>query len=184
MTAKLKIGVLVVLVVVSSAAFAASANMTASIDRSSNVDVVDDTNGLISFESGTSSGVVTQNASGALSIDFAQGNATGVNTASTFEVGDQTSPTTSYAFNVTNQDSTARDLTFNYAADAADSDADSNLQFQVYNSTGSSVGSADEEGTSVTHTLTSGEKAYVVIVVDTHGLTDADSLTGTLTIDA
>lgn len=185
MTAKLKVGVLVVLMIASSAAFAASANTTAQIDRSSNVDVVDDTSGLVSLQANTSSGVVQQNDSGALNIDFAQGDATGVNTASTFEVGDTASPTSSYAFNVTNQDSVARDITLSYS-DISDTDTDSNIQFQVFNSTGDSIGTddvADEEGNNAVATdVASGETLYVVLVVDTHGLDDGADLSGTLTI--
>lgn len=184
MGSKLKVGVLVVLMIASSAALAASASTTVSMDRSSNVDVVTDSNGLIALESqsGPSTGVVQQNSSGALSIDFARDSATGVNPSATFEVGNQSEPVNSYAFNLTNQDATSHDVTLGYTG--ADQNTDPNIEFQVYNSTGSSVGTVDEEGTTVTHTLNSGEEAYVVIYVDTHGLTDAADLSGTLTIDA
>jgi len=181
MSAKLKVGVLVVLVIASSAAFAASANTSADIDRSASVDVVDDSNGLLSLEPDTTDGVVSQNSTGALSVDFAQGNATGVNTASTFEVGDQANPTTSYAFNITNQDDESRTLDLAYALTNSESDSDENIQFKVYNSTGSPLVTASEE-TDVSTTLSSGQTAYVVIVVDTHGLGSGDDLTGTLTL--
>lgn len=182
MAAKLKIGVLVVLVVAASAAFAASANTTGGVDRDSNVNVVSDDVGLLSIQDGTTGGLVYQNSSGALNIDFTKGGANGVNTAANFSIGDTSSANTSYAFNVTNQDTTNHDITFDYSG--SDSlDGDDNIQFRVYDSTGSSLGTASEEGSfTTTSEVTPGETVYVVLVVDTYGLDTSADLSGTLSI--
>lgn len=188
MTAKLKVGVLVVLVVASSAAFAASANTTASIDRTASVEVVDDSSGLLALESGTSS--VVSDDDGELSIDFQYGDVDGVNANSTFTVGDNSTnsygnETSSYAFNITNQDNQAHSVDLGYSLTNPESDVDdNNIQFHVYNSTGDHLVMASEETDIEPIDLSLSETVYVVLVVDTHGLTAGDDLSGTLTISA
>lgn len=179
-----KIGVLALVIVVASASFAATAFTTGSVDRQANVNVVNDDIGLIALADGTSGGLVFQNASGALEIDFTAGGAGGVNTAAHYELGDPSNANTSYAFNITNLDDESHDFTLSYSGSDTE-DGDSNIQFQVYNSTGAQVGIADEEGSSATLTgVASGQTHYVVIVVDTHGLTNSTDLSGTLTVSA
>ena len=180
MAAKLKVGVLVVLVVAASAAFAASASTTASIDRSTSADVVADDAGLIGLQANTSTGVVQQNSSGVLTIDFARGDAQGVNTEATFKVGDPNNANSSYAFNITNQNSQSHDVELGYSG--ATTDGTDNLEFRVYDSTGALQTTATEETASGAVTLAPGETAYVVVVVDTHGLDTSADLSGTLTV--
>lgn len=180
MSSKLKVGVLVVLMVAASATFAASANTTANIDRSSSANVVTDDAGLIGIQANTSSGVVQQNSTGAVTVDFARGAASGVNTAATFEVGDPNNGNESYAFNITNQDTESHSLSLAYSG--ATTNSNPNIEFQVYDGSGTSLGTADEEGTSASTTLSSGQTVYVVVVVDTHGLDTSSDLSGTLTV--
>lgn len=181
MAAKLKIGVLVVLVAISSAAFAASASTTGGVDRASNVDVVSDDKGLLSIQDGTTGGLVHQNSTGALEIDFTKGTANGVNTAANFSIGDTTSANTSYAFNVTNQDTTTHSLTFDYSGSDSQDTGD-NVQFRLYDSSGSYLGTASEEGSFAASSVAPGDTVYVVLVVDTHGLDTNADLSGTLSI--
>ena len=183
MSTKVKIGLLAVMLVVASGAFAASAYTSGSVERSANVNVVNDDTGLISLQDGNSGSLVYQNSTGALEIDFTAGGAGGANTAAHFELGDPANANTTYAFNITNLDAESHDFTVSYSG--TDSNTASNIEFQIYDSTNTLVGTADEEGTSASLTgVASGETLYVVVVVDTHGLDSTADLSGTLTISA
>lgn len=182
---RLKITALLLAVVVVSATLGASAYTTGSLTRSSSVDVVSDDAGLIGLTDGTSGDLVYQNTDGQLAIDFAQGGATGANTNATFELGNPSDPTNATAFNITNQDATAHDLSVSYTGAGATGDSTNAIEFQIYDSTGTSVGTVSEESTSATiNGVGSGETLYVVIVVDTTGLSSADDLSGTLEVSA
>lgn len=181
---KLKIAGLGMALLLVTAALAASAYTTGSVSRSSTVDVVTDDQGLIGLSDGTSGGLVFQNASGALEIDFTKGGASGVNTAGHFELGNPSDPTNQSAFNITNQGAETHDLTVSYTGATA-GDADANIQFQIYDSTGTQVATVSEESTSATLSgVASGTTYYVVIVIDTHGATTSDDFSGTLKVSA
>jgi len=168
-----------------TATLGASAYTTGSVTRSSNVNVVSDDVGLIALSDGTSGGLVTQNSTGALAIDFTAGSANGVNTAAHFELGNPSDPTNQSAFNLSNLDTESHDLTVKYTGAGGTSDADANIKFQIYDSTGAQVGTVSEESTSTTITSAgSGSTYYVVIVVDTHGLDNTSDLSGTLEVSA
>lgn len=179
-----KISGFILALLVVSTAFAATAFTTGSVERSANVNVVNDDTGLIALQDGNSGDLVFQNSSGALEIDFTQGGAGGVNTAAHYELGDPANGNTTYAFNITNLAASSHDLTLDYSgSDSQDSDA--NIEFQVYDSTGTQTGTVSEEsGTTTLSGVTSGETHYVVIVVDTHGLDNTADLSGTLTVSA
>ncbi|QLG63214.1 hypothetical protein [Halorarum salinum] len=184
MSTKIKIGLIAVMLVVTSGAFAASAYTSGSVDRAANVNVVNDDTGLIALQDGNSGDLVYQNSSGALEIDFTNGSASGVNTAAHFELGDQANANESYAFNLTNLDAEGHDFTFEYSGTDSEDD-DENLQFQVYDDTGVLQTTVSEESGAVNlNGVASGDTYYVVIVVDTHGLTSNSDLSGTLTISA
>ena len=182
MSQKNKIGVFVVALVVLSVAVAATAFTSGSVDRQANVNVVSDDTGLIGLTDGTSGGLVFQNASGALEIDFTKNGAGGANTEAHFELGNPNNPTNQTAFNVTNNAATAKDMTFDFSGSDSQ-DADANIEFQIYDSSGTQVATLSEESGSVTVTgVASGETLYVVMVIDTHGLDSTADLSGTLTI--
>lgn len=165
---------LVAVSVVGSAAFT-----SAQLDRSANVDVVNDANGLLGLEATPNSGTVTENASGALQIDFATNNATGVNPSATFSVGDAADPVNSYAFTLTNRDTAARDVTLAYAAAAPGNSA---ITFRVFRDDGTTEAATIRNDGSATVSVSAGETLYVVVELDTDS--DADDLSGTLTISA
>lgn len=180
-----KIVVLAMVVVTVTATLGVSAFTTGSVTRNSNVNVVSDDQGLIALSDGTSGGLVAQNSTGALNIDFTAGGASGVNTASHFELGNPADPTNQSAFNISNLDAEPHDLTVAYTGAGGTSDVDANLQFQIYDSTGTQVATVSEENTSATITgAASGATYYVVIVVDTHGLDSTADLSGTLEVSA
>ncbi|MFB6171295.1 MAG: hypothetical protein ABEJ23_02095 [Haloarculaceae archaeon] len=181
---RLKLATVAVIVMALTVTIGASAFTTGSVSRSSNVNVVTDDVGLIGLSDGTSGGLVYQNSTGALEIDFTKGGANGANTAATFELGNQTDPTNQSAFNITNNDAESHDLTVEYTG-VNDGNTDANIQFKIYDNTGSSAATVTDESTSDTITgAASGSTYYVVIVVDTHGLDDTADLSGTLTISA
>lgn len=181
---KREIQLLTVLVVVASLIVGASAFTTGSVERSSSVNVVSDNSGLIGLEDGTSGDLVYMNTSNALAIDFTQGSGSGVNTAAHFELGNPSDPTNQSAFNITNNDASTHDITVSYTGAGGTSDGDDNIQFQIYDSTGTQVGTTvSEESTSTTITgAASGNTYYVVVVVDTYGLDTTSDLSGTLNV--
>lgn len=182
---RIKLAAVAMVVIAITATLGASAFTTGSVDRSSSVNVVNDDTGLLALSDGTSGGLVYQNASGALEIDFTKGGASGVNTEATFTLGNTADPTNQSAFNISNLDAESHDLTVEYAGAGGTSDADANLQFNIYNSTGSNIATVSEETTSATITgAASGATYYVVITVDTHGLDSTADLSGTLKVSA
>lgn len=173
-------------VVAISAVLGASAYTTGSIDRSSTVDVVTDTNGLIGLADGNS-GDLVYTSGGKLTIDFSNADvsASGVNPDANFTLGNASAPTTTYAFTMTNQDSVAHDLTLSYTAsdNSVTGDAD-NIKFLVYDSAGNSLGTASEETALDLTGTAAGATVYVVVVIDTNGLSDTNNLSGTLKVSA
>ena len=185
MSLKIKLGVIALGLVIASAAIGATAYTTGSVDRQSNVNVVSDDQGLIALEDGTSGNLVQQNASGALTIDFTRNGASGVNTASHYELGDPNNGNVSTAFNITNLDGVSHDLTVSYTGATDGGDGDANIQFQIYDGSNTKVATVSEETTSATISgVGSGTTHYVVMVVDTHGVSDTSDLSGTLTVSA
>lgn len=180
-----KILMIAAVVIAVTATLGVSAYTTGSLDRSSNVNVVSDDAGLIGLADGTSGSLVQQNTTGALTIDFTRGGASGANTAAHFELGNPSDATNQSAFNITNNDAETHDLTVEYTGAGGTGDTDANIQFQVYDSTGTQVATISEESTSTTLTsVSSGTTYYVVIVVDTHGLDTTADLSGTLKVSA
>ncbi|WP_267641121.1 hypothetical protein [Haloarchaeobius amylolyticus] len=179
-----EIGLIAVVLVVSGLVVGASAFTTGAVERSANVQVVPDSSGLIGLEDGTSGNIVSTNTSGALSIDFAQGSATGVNAEAYFEVGNPNDAVNGSAFNITNNDGQSHDITVSYTP-VATGDTSENVQFRIYDSTGALVTTVSEENTSQTiQTVASGATHHVVIVVDTKGVSSGTDLSGTLNVSA
>lgn len=177
---KAKITGMVIVLVVASAVLGASAFTSGSVERNSNVNVVSDDKGLIGLSDGTSGPLVYQNSTGALEIDFTNGTAQGANVDGHFELGNKNDANQS-AFNVTNNDDESHSMTLNYTPNSDDSDGTANLEFLVYDGSGTKVATATEES-SASFTAAAGETFNVVIVVDTHGLTTSDDLSGTLKV--
>lgn len=180
-----KIIPIAVIMIALTATLGASAYTTGNVDRSSNVNVVSDDGGLIGLSDGTSGNLVQQNSTGALTIDFTRGGASGVNANAHFELGNPSDAINQSAFNITNNDAEPHDLTVEYTGAGGTIDADENIQFRVYDSTGTQVAIVSEESTSATLSgVGSGSTYYVVIVVDTHGLDTNTDLSGTLKVSA
>ena len=171
-------------VIIVAATLGASAYTSGTVKRSSTVNVVNDDTGLLALADGTSGGLVFQNASGALEIDFTKGGAGGVNAESHYELGNPADAVNQSAFNITNLDAESHDITVSYTGANA-GDADANIEFQIYDSSKVKIATVSEEVTSDTITgAASGATYYVVIVVDTNGVSSGTDLSGTLEVSA
>ena len=181
-----KFTVLAVAIIAVSATLGASAYTTGSVSRSANVNVVSDDAGLIALADGTSGDLVWQQSDGTLGIDFTNGGAGGVNPEAHYELGNPSDPTNQTAFNITNLDAESHSLTVEYTGVAATAvDGTPNIQFRVFDSAGTEVATVTEEATSGTVSdVASGSTLYVVMVVDTTGLTNSTDLSGTLQVSA
>lgn len=173
-------------VIAISAAVGMSAFTSGNVERSANVNVVNDDVGLIGLEDGNSGELVTQDGTtGELTIDFTSGSANGVNPSAHFELGDPANGNETMAFNITNNAAQSVDLTMDYTLTNTESDGDANIRFQVYDGTGTQVANVTEHsGAQNINGVASGTTHYVVIVVDTNGLTSSDDLSGTLKVSA
>ena len=178
------------LLLVGTVSIGASAFTAATVERSASVDVVADNEGLLALTDGNSGDLVFQDGSTEqLGIDFASGDAAGANPNATFELGNPADPTVSNAFTIENQDAEQHQI--NVAYTGATQNSEENLNFEIYDSTGTSVGTVTEEGTTASFTAPAAETFYTVVTVDTGGgsaatdLTSADDLSGTVsfTID-
>lgn len=176
---KTKIAAVLAVVVFVGMAFGASAFTTATIDRTSTITVASDSNGIVGLNDGSSDMVTQSNEE--LTIDTTGNNYDGLNVNSTFVIGDTNDANNTFAFNVTNNDGASHSMEFGYAM-ASDPDTNSDqVTFDVYDSTGASQGSFTES-TNGTFTLASTETYYVVMTIDTTGLSSTADLSGTVTI--
>ena len=178
------------LLLVGTVSIGASAFTAATVERSANVDVVADNNGLLALTDGNSGNLVSQDGSTEqLGIDLESGTADGANPNATFELGNPAAPTTSNAFTIENQDAEQHQINVKYTG--ADTNGEDNLKFEIYDSTNTSVGTVTEEGTTASFTAPAADTFYTVVTVDTGGgsaatdLTSASDLSGTIsfTID-
>ena len=193
MTRKVSLAILVVGFLVASSFVGTAAFTSATVTRSSSVGISADNSAVIGLTAGSVAGV-TETTSGEL--DVALGNGHGLNIESSFVYGDSSTVQSSstYAFTMTNNADSALDFTVNYLTGSsfADSSTSSNLNFEFYTGDGTPLtesGSTTdvvitEDGSGQTFTLSSGETVYVVIDVDTTGLTSSDDLSGDLEITA
>lgn len=149
------------------------------LDREATVDVVADDNGIVELSPGPVSFVDVQDDQ--LVIDVTNGGAEGVNVNSQLEMGDSESPTTVEAFAVTNNDNEERTMNFDYVLDDDNGVSSESITFEVYDSEEILEDSfSNTEEAEVT--FESGETHYVVITVDTEGLTPSEDLSGTVSV--
>lgn len=180
---KKALAVTVAVVLVLSSGLAAGAFQSFTAERSASIDVVTDNNGIVQLAAGPSS-VVQQDADGAVAINTALGGSSGVNVDSVLEVGDDAAPSTTPAFSLTNAAGSAKDITLSYALTGTDVGSSDNVQFTVYDSSGTEVGTFAEGG-SFTQNVNSGATYYVTVDIDTNnGNAGTDDLSGTLTVSA
>lgn len=167
----------------------------ATVDRDADIQVSADNTALVGLEKGggITGDSVTTSTDGELVLNL-DDEGQGVNGNATFYYGADGTNTVrdrgNTAFNVTNNDEANRTFTLSYTQGTA-TDGTSNSKFDVYTYSSSSssleqVGTVDEEGATVSPTLTPGETLYVFATVDTAAsdLGKNDDLSGTFTIEA
>jgi hypothetical protein len=188
MVQKTSLLALVVGLLVASSFVGAAAFTSATVERDATVGVSADSSALVGLEAGEVDGV-SESSDGELEIELGAGN--GLNIESTFTFGDSDSPSGTYAFAMANNGDSSQQYTVDYvqASNFADSDADANLEFNFYNSDGTALTGTQgsdvvitEDGNGQSFSLASGETVYVVISVDTQGLTKSDDLSGDIEI--
>lgn len=181
-TKLLAVGMVVALV---TTTFGVSAFTSASMSRTSNVDIVTDDKGLIALEDGTSGHLIYQNSTGALEIDLTNGSAQGANVHAHFEFGNPNDPHNQTAFNITNQDAESHSITLDYTGEASNTDGEVDLKFEVYKPGASSPTATltDESGSVTVSSVGSGTTLHVVMIIDTEDDSGED-LTGTLDVSA
>lgn len=181
---KTKIAAVFLAVIIVGTAFGASAFTTATMDRSATIAVSSDSGGILGLSPGSDS-MVTENANGELTIDVSGQSGEGVNVNSTYTIGDTNDPTNVSAFTITNNDAAARNVTLSYSVTGTDSATGTdNVNYTVYDSTGSQLGSVAEGGSLTLNSVASGATYYVVLTVDTTNSAQTDDLSGTLTVKA
>ena len=154
-----------------SALIGSAAFTTGSIDRTATIGVVGDDTSIVGLAPDTDSTHVSYDGNNELRIDF-----TDVNADATYYLGDSSTANTTYAFTITNNDGKAHDFSLSYVYDDTTLTG-SPVTFDLYNDQGASVSGG-------TATLQASEVAYVVVTIDTHGLTNGADLSGTLTVKA
>jgi hypothetical protein len=182
------------LVTGSGAALGTGASVSSTMDRDANVNVVNDSNGLLALVDATD-GAVVREENGELLIDFtAGGNAGGANVDSVYKVG-PTRPHQDPAFEIYNHDTVARTVSISYQADTAGQSTGSILKFRMNKNkfpnqsstkvlqVGGGKASNGQTGTA-TFQVQPGKMVNVQIVVDTTNGGTADDLSGTLTVSS
>lgn len=163
-------------------------------ERGVTVSVAQDQQALLALVDGHPGGLVEETGDGQLTIDFSQGGGSGANEDAIFKLGDPDNPQPNHAFRVVNQGTQPRSLEFQYtlAQSGGDPDQDQNLLFTFhYDTTGDgtvddSVSVSEKSGftTATVPDVGVGQAVYVVVTVDTRGLTQTGDLTGDLKIRA
>jgi hypothetical protein len=193
MVRKTSLLALVVGLLVASSFVGAAAFTSASVTRDSTVGVAADSSAIVGLNAGSVNGV-SETSAGELQVDLA-GTASGLNIESTFTYGDSSSVESgAYAFTMTNSYDGSQTYTVNYLQGGSFSDSassTSNLKFQFYTGNGAPLTDSSSDNVEITEggsgqsfTLSSGQTVYVVISVDTTGLTSSDDLSGDIEITA
>ncbi|GAD53105.1 hypothetical protein MBEHAL_1865 [Halarchaeum acidiphilum MH1-52-1] len=174
---RFKLAAIALGIVVVASAFGASAFTTATVQRDANINVASDSGGLIGLTAGDSE-LVSSPTDGQLSIDVAQGDASGVNPNSSLTIGNESSP----AFNITNNFPSAHTFNVSYEMGTDPDTTTKNVKFKLFNST-DHVDTVNEDE-AYKGELSTGDKLRVVVEVDSSGATKSDDLSGNLNITA
>lgn len=117
-------------------------------------------------------------------LRFGTGSARGFSPDARYTFGDRDAPTRLPAFTLTNAADRAHDVALSYRGPTGDGPG-ANVRFLVFDADGRHlVTMSEESGVVVISGVDSGETLWGVIVIDTHGLTPAADLSGTLRLHA
>lgn len=183
MTLKTQMGTLAALVVVLSLSFGTLGFTLFEADRSANVEVVGDTDGVMSLNPG-STDVVQTDADGEMYLDFDEvgnGDPAALNVESTLEIGDDTDAQNEYAYSMETTLASGAEVTKGYDSD--DNVDAERVNVAVYADDNTEVASFGADETA-DFTIGGEETVYVVITYDSIGMADGDDLSGDITLEA
>ena len=182
-------------VLVGAVVLGSSGFSSGSLSREATVEVVADDTGFVGLHDGhPGGGFVSQGADGVLTIDFTAGGGTGANPNATFVLGSTSDPVNDHAFRIVNRDARSHDVTATYTLSGSGGEASgpASLTFQFFHDEGGDDSVAGDQTATINEntgsnqdTLTgvaSGEVVYVVVTVDTDGLSSTNDLSGTLNV--
>jgi len=154
----------------------------ATVERQAEINVTDDSGGLVALEPGNEGQIISEG--GELRISMSETSADGLNQDATFTFGDPTTPSQNeaHAFEIRNQDDESHDIGLEYSIGGDPSNAE-NVEFVVYDAANVKKFSVTEGGSGAI-SLGSSESAYVIMNVDTTGVDESETLDGTLNVTA
>ena len=164
-------------IVVAVALLGVQASSAASVGQSEAAVTVEGAQGPLVLEAGAVDGISADR--GEVLVDTATGSAAGVAPDARYTYGDVDDPTATPAFTLTNADDGRHELALEYTGTDTE-DPEANVQFRVYDAAGQRLGVVSEESGAVQFGVEGTERVYVVVVIDTHGLTPASDLSGSL----
>jgi hypothetical protein len=158
---------------------------SATVERQADINVTDDTEGLLALEPGNESQIVKQG--GQLQISMSETTAKGLNENATFTFGNPANPNSSvetYAFKIINKDDESHEVGLDFSLDSDPAGSTENINFSVYDDTNVKQFSETDENPGGEIVLTSKEEAFVVLKFTTTNVNKADDLDGTLNVTA
>lgn len=137
---------------------------------------------VITISNGHDSGLLKPLPDGEFSIDPTEGGEVGLNTNAKFTYGDADAPATRPAFVITNTDDKRHDLIIRFRAPQSPPSIE-NVRFLLHDRFGRRLGVASEESLAIViPNVESGESIYVIVIIDTRGLSLKTNLTGRFTV--
>lgn len=165
---------------------ATGAFSSATIERTASVNVASDSEGLLGLKDGhPGQDIVIEKEDGTLAIDLSPGDAAGVNAGGTFLIGSNDQPMNDHAFRIVHQGTQPVSVTLNYDLSGSDPDGAANVKFDVYDGVDQShLGQATEAAGTTIPNVQPGDTLYVVIEIDTKGVSKGNDLSGAMDISA
>ena len=182
------------IVLVGAFVLASAGFSSGSASRNATIDVVTDDTAFVGLHDGHPGGMVSEGSDGVLGIDFTAGGGFGANQDATFVLGSTTDPVNDHAFRIVNRDARAHDVSVQYtlSGSGGEDGGPESLTFQLFHDEGGDDSVSGDQSVTVTEntgsnqgTLTdvaSGEVVYVVLTVDTDGLSSSNDLSGELNV--
>jgi uncharacterized cupredoxin-like copper-binding protein len=155
---------------------------SAEVERQVNVDVVDDTDGLLQIDAGAGNQVFERN--GQVKIDTSESStAGGVNQDATFTFGANESNTANSAITVTNRDTVEHTVKFDYDFTNEDPDTNNNnVIISAKDGDTEKSRTAKDGQSSESLKLAPGKKAHLTVKVNTSNVKAGEDLDGELRI--
>lgn len=165
---------------------ATGAFSSTTIERTASVNVASDSEGLLALRDGhPNQDIVVEKADGTLAIDLTPGDAAGVNKGGTFFIGSNDQPMSDHAFRIVHQGTQPVSITLNYDLSGSDPSGSANVKFDVYDGVdGSHLGQATETAGTTVPNVQPGDTLYVVVEIDTKGVSKGNDLSGAMDISA